>query len=120
MARVLVVDDAELMRVALGDMLESGGHEVAAAAENADDAVSRFRETRPDLVVLDYIIPGSPCAQTIRAIREVDPAVRILVITALKAKVLGDDAIAGFGARACLRKPFTRATFLDAVKNALA
>ena len=56
--RVLIVDDNGLMRGVIRTFLEQGGHEVLGEAGDGAGAVKAFTELRPDVVLLDLIMPG--------------------------------------------------------------
>ena len=57
MARVLVIDDAEDVAQVVDEALTDAGHDVTVAAD-ADTGLRAYRERRPDVVVLDLILPG--------------------------------------------------------------
>jgi two-component system chemotaxis response regulator CheY len=57
MARVLVVDDAKMMRVNIINMLEKLGHEIVAEAANGYMAVEMYKKHLPDLVTMDITMP---------------------------------------------------------------
>ena len=52
MARVLLVDDTLFMRASIKQMLEKNGHEVAGEAANGLEAIAKYVETKPDLVLI--------------------------------------------------------------------
>ena len=56
MARILVIDDENLVRTFLRDVLESAGHEVREGA-NGDEAIAAFGEFKPDILIVDLIMP---------------------------------------------------------------
>ena len=80
MALVLVVDDEAEVRETLREALERRGHRVQEASDGVE-AVSRFRDGRPGLVVLDILMPRQGGLNTIREIRAVDPGVPIVCIS---------------------------------------
>ena len=59
MARILIVDDAQIMRNILRAMLETQGHEVVANAENGVEALQMYSELKPDLVTMDIQMDGN-------------------------------------------------------------
>ncbi len=119
MARVLVVDDAAFMRKVVGDVLESGGHEVAGEAGNGSDAVSRFRELKPEVVTLDITMPEKDGLAALQDIITLDPGARVIMCSALgqESKVLESIKI---GAKDFVVKPFQPDRVIGAVEQALA
>jgi len=113
--RILVVDDEPLMRKALALVLESLGHRVHTCADGSE-AVELVRGAPGefDLVVLDMIMPHMDGRQTLRALRELDPGVRALMVSGYSE----DDTAEGLledGARGFLQKPFD----VDAIAHAI-
>lgn len=79
--RVLIVDDHEIVREGVRAVLEEEGFEVVGEAGSGDEAVDRTRETSPDVVLMDLVMPGLPAAEAIRRIREGSPDTQVLVLT---------------------------------------
>jgi CheY-like chemotaxis protein len=80
MATVSVIDDsAEMRRVPLR-LLESAGHHPYSAVDGAD-GVALFERHRPDLVISDILMPNKEGIETIRELRRIAPAVKILAIS---------------------------------------
>jgi len=80
MARILVIDDEELLRDTFEDALQSAGHDLA-TAENGIIGVERYREGIFDLVITDIIMPDKEGLQTIIEIREIEPEQRIIAVS---------------------------------------
>ena len=55
--RILICDDAAVMRMMLKTILTKNGYEVVGEAHNGIAAVAKYRETRPDLVMMDITMP---------------------------------------------------------------
>jgi two-component system chemotaxis response regulator CheY len=71
-ARVLIADDSAIVRLVMREMLEKAGHEVIAEAENGEQAILRFAESRPDVSVIDVNMPvldGFTAAENLRRVR---------------------------------------------------
>ena len=102
---VLIVDDADFMRVMLKEILCEMGLTVAGEAADGEEAVRRYQELRPDLVALDIGLPRLDGIAALRQILADDPSANVIMISALgqRQKVL--EAIQ-CGARDFLVKPF--------------
>ena len=80
--RVALVDDHEMIRQALASFLsESPGIEVVAQAASRPEAIQMLLETKPDLLILDYTIPGGGALPVIEAITSHQLDTRVLVLT---------------------------------------
>jgi twitching motility two-component system response regulator PilH len=55
--KILVVDDSPTERHVLNDMLTRAGYEVV-ACDNGDDAITKAKQIRPDLILMDVVMPG--------------------------------------------------------------
>jgi len=105
MARtILVVDDEPTLRETLAEALEADGFQVVTAADGRE-ALARFREHRPDLVVLDLMLPELSGIEVCRIIRH-ESGVPILMLTARSSEL---DKVVGLelGADDYVTKPFS-------------
>ncbi|MEW6347838.1 MAG: response regulator [Thermodesulfobacteriota bacterium] len=114
---VLVVDDDPATLELIGDILETDGLRVCAASE-AVGAIELFRTQRPRLVVADIIMPGMDGLDLLAALRSLDPAVPVIMVTAYGATDHAVEALRG-GAYDFLQKPVNPHYFLSAVHRAL-
>ncbi|MGD9797008.1 MAG: response regulator transcription factor [Acidimicrobiia bacterium] len=80
--RVMVVDDTPHVRRMLRSMLELDGFEVVADAGDAAEAVTRAGEAEPDVIVIDYRMPGTDGIETAREIRRRRPGQLTVLYTA--------------------------------------
>jgi len=102
--RVLVVDDERKIREVVGSYLTRQGYEVA-LSEDGESALAAMTEQRPNLVVLDLVLPDIPGEEVARAIRGVSD----VPIVMLTAKSSENERVAGLelGADDYLVKPFS-------------
>jgi two-component system chemotaxis response regulator CheY len=117
MAKILVVDDAEFLRVRISKMLISSGHEVI-QADNGLNAVISYTSSKPDAVLMDITMPEMDGLTALREIRQRDPGARVVMLTALGQESVVLEAIRA-GARDFVVKPFERDRVLNAIRKAL-
>ena len=79
--RVLLVDDHDLFRTGLRNLLEERGVQVAGEASTGAEAVRLVREAAPDVVVMDLHMPGISGIEAIKQIAAIAPLTRVLVLT---------------------------------------
>jgi DNA-binding NarL/FixJ family response regulator len=79
--RVFLLDDHEVVRRGLRDLLESAGFEVVGEAGTAAQAIARIPALRPDVCVLDARLPDGSGIDVCRDVRSVDPTIRALILT---------------------------------------
>jgi response regulator NasT len=82
MVKVLVVDDTDHVRHMLVDMLQLDGFEVVGDAASGADGVTAAGTAEPDVIVMDYKMPGMDGLTAARAIRESRPGQAIILYTA--------------------------------------
>ena len=120
MARILVIDDEELVRFTVKQALEKAGHEVVEAADG-NDGIEIYRQSPVDLIITDIIMPQKEGVETIVELRREDPDVKIIAIFGGGRTGNTDylEMAKKFGARRVLRKPFGRQELLAAVQETL-
>ena len=79
--RVLLVDDHDLFRTGLRNLLEEQGLQIVGEASNGKDAIRLVRELAPDIVVMDLNMPGVTGVEATREITSFAPLTRVLVLT---------------------------------------
>ena len=79
--RVLLVDDHDLFRTGLRNLLEERGVQIAGEASTGAEAVRLVREVTPDVVIMDLHMPGMSGIEAIRQIASIAPLTRMLVLT---------------------------------------
>ncbi len=117
MARILVAEDESDMAMGLRDNLQFEGYEVL-EAEDGEDAVKRVTEDRPDLILLDIMMPKLDGLQVCKQIREAGFTLPVLMLTAKSQEA---DIVRGLevGADDYITKPFSIHEVLARIKAAL-
>ena len=118
MARVLVCDDATFMRMTLIRILKEGGHETVGEASDGEQAVSRYKELEPDMVLMDITMPDVDGIEALKGIMSLDPTAKVIMCTAMGQQALVVEAIKN-GAKDFMVKPFEADTICNAVNKAL-
>ena len=120
MALVLIVDDDHWLRAVLRVMLEDAGHEVI-EADDGVAGVQAFRARRPDVTIVDIIMPGKGGISTIGEIRMYAPSARVIAISGGDPTGAYSDLPLAtvYGAMLSLRKPVDRAAILSAIEQVL-
>ena len=105
--RLLVTDDALIIRQIIKDMATDAGWEVVGEASNGQEAIDRYRELRPDAVTLDPVMPEHDGLHALYGIMEFDPQAKVLVVSALEQRGVLKNAFKA-GAADFVSKPFDK------------
>jgi DNA-binding NarL/FixJ family response regulator len=117
--RVFVLDDHELVRQGLRDLLEGEGFRVVGESGSAAEATRRIPALHPDIAILDGRLPDGTGIEVCREVRSVDPSLRCLILTsyddeqAIRAAVLA-------GASGYVLKQIRSTELLDGIRRAAA
>ena len=113
--RILVVDDSATERHMLRDLLTKAGYDVV-SSENGEDAIVKAKQVKPDLILMDVVMPGLNGFQATRAISR-DPDTRAIPIILCTSKSQETDKIWGMrqGARDYIVKPVNRDELLEKI-----
>lgn len=116
MRRVLIVDDAAVIRLALKIILEKNGYVVAGEAENGKVGIAKYKELKPDIVTMDIKMPILDGLEALKSIKEFDPHAKVIMISAMGQELLIKDAIMR-GAKSFIVKPFEEINVLKALNK---
>ncbi|MBC8351600.1 MAG: response regulator [Planctomycetes bacterium] len=116
--RLLVTDDALIIREMIKDVAQEHGWEIAGEASNGAEAIERFKELRPDVTTLDLVMPGTDGLHALEGIRNIDPDAKVLVVSALEQRTVLKDALTK-GAADFIVKPFDKKRLAEALDKLL-
>jgi len=116
---ILVVDDELFFRGLLSDMLKQNGFNVIAEATNGEEALAKFSEFSPALVMMDVYMPVMGGIEATRKIISLDPSAKILICSGTGFDQDIDAALSA-GARGVVYKPFYDDEVLESVRKTLA
>jgi len=114
--RVLIVDDNASMRTLLSALLSNQGYEVVGALEEGNGVMDAIRQQSPEIVCLDYLLPGRDGLDILREINSTFPEIDVLFITASEDPGIEAKA-ADAGAAGFLRKPFGQKQVIDELQQ---
>jgi CheY-like chemotaxis protein len=102
MARILVIDDDEVSRIATGAAIEAQGHEVGYAADG-EIGITLYGRSPYDVVIVDLAMPKMNGVLVIKELRKIDPAARIIAVSGVAPEQL--ELAQQAGALGSLTKP---------------
>ncbi|MEA5040829.1 MAG: response regulator [Clostridiaceae bacterium] len=116
--RILLVDDAAFMRLALRNLLIKNGFEIVEEAKDGREAIEKHSLTRPDLTIMDITMPDMDGLEALREIRKIDPEAKVIVCSAVGQKKLVLEAVRA-GAATFVLKPFSAGLLLRTIDKVL-
>lgn len=119
MAHILIIDDSPTDVRVFTTLLEKNGHRVSSAA-SAEEGIAAAKRDRPDLVIMDVIMPGMNGFQATRTLTR-DPATSEVPIVMITTKAMETDRVWGLrqGARAFITKPVNEGELLACINQLL-
>lgn len=114
--KVLVVDDSAAMRMLITASLQDSEFDVVAAAKDGQEALQYFKDTAPDLVLLDIVMPGMSGVETLGHIMALNNNAVVIMASSMGT----DDAVQGAlkaGAKNFLQKPIAQEALLKVLRN---
>jgi two-component system chemotaxis response regulator CheY len=116
MAKILLVDDAAFMRKVIKDTLSKAGYTDLYEAVDGADAVEKYDEIKPDLVIMDITMPNLDGLEALKAIRGKDPNANVVMCSAMGQEIMVIDAVRS-GAKDFIVKPFKAERVLKTVTS---
>ena len=116
--KILTVDDAAFMRKMVKDTLTKAGYTDVYEAVDGADAVEKYGEIAPDLVIMDITMPNMDGLEALKAIRAKDPNANVVMCSAMGQESMVMDAVRS-GAKDFIVKPFKPDRVLKTVTSIL-
>ena len=116
--KLLVVDDSNIIRMAITRYLSPLNLELIGTAANGVEALDLFREHSPDIVTMDITMPEMDGLECLTEMIRLKPDTKILMVTALKDTHTGIKALK-LGAKGYLPKPFKSAQLIEEIEAIL-
>ena len=118
MAKILVVDDAAFMRKVIRDTLTKNGYTDITEAVDGRDAVEKYFEIHPDLVLMDITMPNMDGLEALKAIRSKDSNANIVMCSAMGQEAMVVEAVQA-GIKDFIVKPFKDDRLMKTVNSIL-
>ena len=113
---ILICDDAAFMRMMIKDILTKNGYNIVGEAENGAKAVEKYAELKPDLVLMDIIMPEMDGIEALKKIKAADANASIIMCSAMGQQAMVIESIQS-GAKDFIVKPFQADRVLEAVQK---
>ena len=111
------MDDAELMRMIVRDTLLKHGHEVVAEVADGDEAIQTYLEVKPDLVLMDIIMPDDiGLKETLKKLLVIDNEAKVAMSSSLGQQTLITESMK-IGSMGFIVKPFEHDGMLDVIRK---
>ena len=114
--RVVLVDDSVFMLLTLKDMLAESEFEVIATATTGAEGLQKYKELKPDMLLLDIVLPDENGVQVLGKILAFDPKAIVMMVSSLGTQAKVTECLKK-GAKHFLTKPFQEGALLDALRS---
>jgi two-component system chemotaxis response regulator CheY len=118
MANILVVDDSSFMRNSIKLHVENGGHNVVGMAKDGNEALTMYKQYKPDIVTLDILMKGMDGITALKKVKELDPKAKVIIVTAVGTEDNKKES-ARFGALGFIRKPFKQVEIIAELERVM-
>ena len=116
---LLIVDDSKAQRFIMRRCLEGQRVEIVGKAANGMEAVAKYAELRPDIVLLDLVMPEMDGQTALEHILSLDPSARVVITSSMGSEDTVRECLA-LGALSFLQKPLSTDVLLRAISEATA
>jgi len=116
MKTVLIVDDSSVMRRIMKNIVTKNGYDAVGEAKNGKIGVEKYKDLRPDIVTMDFIMDEMSGLEALSNIIAFDPNAKVIMVSSMGQEVIVRDAII-LGAKDFLLKPFTEEQVIKAFEK---
>jgi two-component system, chemotaxis family, chemotaxis protein CheY len=117
MARVMIVDNAEFMRMVIKDILFKHGHEVVADVDDGEEAVQTYLDVKPDLVLMNIMVPDDiNCNESLNKFLVVNYDAKMVMYSSIGQQILITESMK-IGSMGFIVKPFGHDCMLDVIRK---
>ena len=114
--RLLIIDDALIIREIIKDAVMGAGWEIAGEATNGQEGIEQYQLLQPDAVTLDLVMPEYDGLHALEGILDMDPDAKVVVVSALDQKNILKQAFR-IGATDFLVKPFNNEALIQTLET---
>ena len=114
----MVIDDSIFMREQIKTILTELDHQVVAEGENGKDAIKKYKIVKPDLTIMDIVMPGLNGIEAVKGIREYSSDAKIIMCSSMGQKNMVVEAIKA-GALDFIIKPFNIDRFKESIMKVI-
>lgn len=118
MAKVLIIDDANFMRITLANIVTKANHVVVGEGQTGMEAITLYQKLRPDIVTMDITMPGMSGIEAVKEIIKQFPDAKIIMCSAMSQQKMIVEAIEA-GAKDFIIKPFEESRVIEAISRVL-
>ena len=91
--KILLADDSYFMRSNLKEIVSEAGYEVIGEATNGQEAIEFYKNLKPDLLIMDIVMPQKSGSDALKDIIELDPDAKVVLCTAIDQQSILIDAL---------------------------
>lgn len=116
MIKILIVDDSQFMRTVIKDILTKENYKEITEAKSYEEGLSIYKKEKPDLILLDAVLPHKSGIDLLKEIRKKDKETKVVIISSVEQQATVDKAHE-LGVSAYIMKPFEEKKMLDTIKK---
>ena len=116
--KILIIDDAMIMRNLLKNILRMKGYTICGEAETGEEGIELYRKERPDLTICDINMAGMNGIECLRQILEFNPSAKVVMCTSMGERCFAEEAVE-IGAKGYIVKPVAAAAVVATVDKVI-